>query len=580
MANKTFDTVKIQFEKFLFSIGSILTCEKEVNIIQNKLRRHFNTAASDYLCSNEFQSSLKHIQNIFVEQNTSAKYFTLLASFDEQLKKHSIKLSKDVTISKVGTDAPVRIIWNGSPVQMRPNLPSNEVSTISSITTTTVKFNLTNENTEQILLSKSTESTIEFIPTITVIQEVIEYLLDQCCNIVSELNVSKSPHTDKVKLVTTDSNHGFKHQRKIIKLERRLSRLSRVIRELEEKDMSLDEMVHCDLYVVESNLKKQACEMHSKLAKLKSQSMSIERIIHQPIILKASEIGHPLVNEDLQNMVNQSKHFPSFNDVLETVEKANEKHKLNLNDESRKKFAEKSFKIIGKEIKNRRMADFHDIMYSRLPVDFNIEQNDPALDSVEIEKVLLENEREANIKTEKIFEEFSQIEPDPENEISIELTDEEASENESDEQPEVEIAVDLQEMKSDTIEIIQPASPDPPISIIPESDPIESATEISLNDRTFTILSTASLPIRRSRHDIQSSPSSSSVISKESEVQTLTPRRRQNLTDNEIIYRLYKDRLTNNGSDDVVRKRVLTKNTDYSNVKKQKQQVPELIILD
>ncbi|CAF1503288.1 unnamed protein product [Adineta steineri] len=552
MANKTFDTVKIQFEKFLFSIGSILTCEKEVNIIQNKLRRHFNTAASDYLCSNEFQSSLKHIQNIFVEQNTSAKYFTLLASFDEQLKKHSIKLFK-------------------------PNLPLNEVSTISSITTTTVKFNLTNENTEQILLSKSTESTIEFIPTISVIQEVIEYLLDQCCNIVSELNVSKSPHTDKVKLVNTDSNHGFKHQRKIIKLERRLSRLSRVIRELEEKDMSLDEMVHCDLYVVESNLKKQACEMHSKLAKLKSQSMSIERIIHQPITLKASEIGHPLVNEDLQNMVNQSKHFPSFNDVLETVEKANEKYKLNLNDESRKKFAEKSFKIIGKEIKNRRMADFHDIMYSRLPVDFNIEQNDPALNSVEIEKVLLENEREANIKTEKIFEEFSQIEPDPENEISIELTDEEASENESDEQPEVEIAVDLQEMKSDTIEIIQPASPDPPVSVIPESNPIESAAEISLNDRTFTILSTASLPMRRSRHDIQSS---SSVIAKESEVQTLTPRRRQNLTDNEIIYQLYKDRLTNNGSDDVVRKRVLTKNTDYSNVKKQKQQVPELIILD
>jgi hypothetical protein len=29
-------------------------------------------------------------------------------------------------------------------------------------------------------------------------------------------------------------------------------------------------------------------------------------------------------------MVNQSKNFPSFSDVLETVEKANNKYKLNL----------------------------------------------------------------------------------------------------------------------------------------------------------------------------------------------------------------------------------------------------------
>jgi hypothetical protein len=117
-------------------------------------------------------------------------------------------------------------------------------------------------------------------------------------------------------------------------------------------------------------------------------------------------------------MVNQSKHFPSFTDVLNTVEKANEKYKLKFSEELRRNFAEKSFKIIGKEIKNRRMADFQDIMYSRLPEDFkyektknffsnfyfffSIEQNDPALNSAEIEKALSENQREAVIKTEKV----------------------------------------------------------------------------------------------------------------------------------------------------------------------------------
>ena len=38
--------------------------------------------------------------------------------------------------------------------------------------------------------------------------------------------------------------------------------------------------------------------------------------------------------------------------------------------EARKTLAEKSFKIIGKQIKERRMSDFHDIMRSRLPDDY------------------------------------------------------------------------------------------------------------------------------------------------------------------------------------------------------------------
>ncbi len=65
------------------------------------------------------------------------------------------------------------------------------------------------------------------------------------------------------------------------------------------------------------------------------------------------------------------------------------------------------------------MADFQDIMYSRLPEDFkyekikfyfsscsgsffSIEQDDPALNNAEIEQVLTENQREADFKTEKV----------------------------------------------------------------------------------------------------------------------------------------------------------------------------------
>jgi len=129
------------------------------------------------------------------------------------------------------------------------SIPSSiEPSNSSSSVITNIEYVSTDEN----LTPNPTESTIEYDISISEVQETLEYLLDQCCNILSETFV-----IDKIPSITTNS----KRQRKITRLERKLCRLSRIIRELEEKDMSLDEMAHCDLYEVESNLKKQACQV-------------------------------------------------------------------------------------------------------------------------------------------------------------------------------------------------------------------------------------------------------------------------------------------------------------------------------
>ena len=102
----------------------------------------------------------------------------------------------------------------------------------------------------------------------------------------------------------------------------------------------------------------------------------------------ATETGHPLISRALEDLVNHTRFFPSFTDVLEVVEKVNKEHSLRLryvedrtngrsrsmsfvcSAEAQKQMAEKSFKFIGKQIKTRRMSDFHDIMRSRLPDDF------------------------------------------------------------------------------------------------------------------------------------------------------------------------------------------------------------------
>ena len=125
----------------------------------------------------------------------------------------------------------------------------SQSSNVSSSTTVPTEPNSENDTTTQPTQSK-TEHRFSMIE----IQETLEYLLDQCCIIASESQISL---TIDIPPVTIDSTH----ERKIKKLERRLIRISRMIRELEEKDMSLEEMAHCDLYTVESNLKKQACEV-------------------------------------------------------------------------------------------------------------------------------------------------------------------------------------------------------------------------------------------------------------------------------------------------------------------------------
>ncbi|CAF0732682.1 unnamed protein product [Rotaria sordida] len=604
MTDDIFDNIKIQFEQFLSLVGNVLAHEKEINIIQNKLRRHFNITSSCYLCSTDFQSLLKNIHTVFTKNDKSTKYFTLLASFDEQLKRHNVKLLRSHRSSKEPSN-PTRSIESVKPISST----NEKIGIISSKSSTTTSFTSS--------LSTNNESSI----STSAVEQTIEQLHNSCNNVALELNESQLPTTSQELKITTDpmstSEYKIARKKKINKLERRLRSLSKTIRELEGKDMSLDEMKHCDLYAVESNLKKRTYEIYIKLTELKSQSSSTERILDQPVTLTGSEIDHPLINKALEDMVNRTKYLPSFNDVLNTVEKTNDKYKLNLSADFRKNFAEKSFKIIGKKIKNRRMADFNDIMNSRLPEDFNIEQNDPALINVEIEKALLENEREAIIKTEKILDEFSQIDPNLEPEVTIESSEESNIENDEEEKceeeegvesaPEVIVALSENkpdEMQYDIVDILPPfssesSSPAEPVvtETINNEDPVEATVEISLNDRTLTILSTASIPLTRAARDsfasiIQKSESEpyitldendiqesqSIAFIQEHKVQTIIPRRRQHIATDETLNNRYKTRLTNNDSS-VSQKRISPKDVESSKSKNPKIH-SEIVIVD
>ena len=89
-------------------------------------------------------------------------------------------------------------------------------------------------------------------------------------------------------------------------------------------------------------------QVYDKLAELQDQPPSIQRILDQPIILAGKlhlrqacfdkmhilfseiDVGYPSINQALEEMVNQTKYLPSFGDVLDTVEKTNDKEQLHL----------------------------------------------------------------------------------------------------------------------------------------------------------------------------------------------------------------------------------------------------------
>ncbi|CAF1134990.1 unnamed protein product [Adineta steineri] len=515
MAEKTFDDIRTQFEQFLSLVSKVLVHEKEINLLQNKLRRHFNSTLSSYLCSADFQVTLNDLYDKFNRNDNSTKYFKLLSSFDEQLKKHSIKLIRS----------------------------SQQVPPSSSLRTTNSRKTITSACEKTVIISSNT----------------IALILDE-----SQLPNKNTESKITTNTVNSNNEYEIKQEKKIRKLERRLNSLSKMIRQLEEKDMSLDEMENCDLYKVESSLKKRACDMYMRLAQLKKQSTSTERILDQPVTLTETDIDYPLINKALEDMINRTKYLPSFQDVLDIVKKTNNQYKLNLSIDAEKDLATKSFKLIGKKVKDRRMADFNDIMYSRLPENFDIERNDPALKSSAIEKVLIENERKAVVKTEKIFNEFSQMNPELEPEENIETEESTVeSDNDDDEDNEQEALIESSNNKMnpthyDMADILPPLSSrsSSPISTpvnktTAGEDFLEAKVNISLNSTEET---------------------QSIILKPEDQVQTIIPRRRQQqLTSNNTT--LY-NQITDN-----TKKRSISKDIMSSELKKRKDQ-PEIVVLD
>ena len=120
-------------------------------------------------------------------------------------------------------------------------------------------------------------------------------------------------------------------------------------------------------------------------------------------------------------------------------------------------------------------------------------------------------------------------------------------------------------------ELVDDLSPDSILSSAIESVPEtgESSSE-KMNDRTFTYLPDGDPACDQ--------PTTSDTPVNDDRAQVLTARRRQALPDNEIIYKLYTQRLTTDAS--ASERRPSSNDADLPARKRSKNAEPELIVLD
>ncbi|XP_071948083.1 death domain-associated protein 6-like isoform X2 [Antedon mediterranea] len=212
-----------------------------------------------------------------------------------------------------------------------------------------------------------------------------------------------SSATDEVK-TKSQRKKEKKRKRRIKKLELHLKDLSKEIKRLGEKELTLDDMDNDESdYVMEGKLKLRFNRVWEKLCKLKDVSTSTGRVTEQYLIFEATRFQE--INVKLEKLMNKPE-FPNFSDVLMVVRKVNTKKELHLSEREVDDIAEKSFKIIGNRLQHRREVDLAYNFGSHLTEDFKV-TNDPSKIDQELNQKLRENRKLGKEKLGTVINNFS-----------------------------------------------------------------------------------------------------------------------------------------------------------------------------
>ncbi|XP_018355513.1 PREDICTED: putative uncharacterized protein DDB_G0267840 isoform X2 [Trachymyrmex septentrionalis] len=258
-----------------------------------------------------------------------------------------------------------------------------------------------------------------------------------------------------------DNEDNFETKRKVKKILNTMKKCDAIIKKLDEEEVDFNEENNSNYMKVE-RYKQKMTQLYDKLCELTGENADAGRTYLRPKHLNVTRII--AVDQAITNFINckitqrnrlkkkgsltDNLIFPDYSDILECVNRCNEKKKLGLKQKKRERMAEKAFKELGEYLQRSRRNDYWDTFSLYLE-----NSEDPATKDKDLAKKLADNRIEGEKRLAAVFEKYTkkQTELRDQNNEGIISEEEEEEDEDEDEDEEIEIESITYEDNSDDI---------------------------------------------------------------------------------------------------------------------------------
>ncbi|XP_029369819.1 death domain-associated protein 6 isoform X1 [Echeneis naucrates] len=204
-------------------------------------------------------------------------------------------------------------------------------------------------------------------------------------------------------------------RKQIAYLENLLKVYNDEICRLQQAELNLDELGAEDSsYIQEHKLKRKIMKIYEKLCELKGCNTLTGRAIEQRISYRGTR--YPEINRRIERYINSpeaQRNPPDYQDILQQVSRANERHKLCLSRKQLNQMAQDAFRETGSCMQNRRHLDFVYNFGSHL-TDRYKPATDPALSDPSLQRKLRGNRELALSHLEEVINKYAAKQEDTE----------------------------------------------------------------------------------------------------------------------------------------------------------------------
>ncbi|XP_059206430.1 death domain-associated protein 6 [Centropristis striata] len=204
-------------------------------------------------------------------------------------------------------------------------------------------------------------------------------------------------------------------RKQIAYLENLLKVYNDEICRLQQAELSLDDLqAEESLYIQEHKLKRKLMKIYEKLCELKKCSTLTGRVIEQRLNYNGTR--YPEINRKIERFINSPEarsNPPDYQDILQQVLRANERHNLSLSRKQLNQIAQEAFRDTGSQIQERRHLDLVYNFGSRLTDPYK-PAIDPALSDPSLLRKLRSNREVAVTRLEEVITKYANKQEDTE----------------------------------------------------------------------------------------------------------------------------------------------------------------------